>query len=363
MKKYFILLLFFAASCSHQNVDEKIARDLQKNWAQYFTQDFEDTKDVVVFVATNRQSKNDKFGCAPSQFTMKLDNKMRFGACKINVPKNHKIGEISAAKDEKDSLDNVFKIKEEKILSLQEIVADVKKSNRTPLVFVHGFNVDYQEALFRAAQIAYDLKYQGPIILFSWPSGAGDGLMESAMINRTYDNNLNSAKNSVADFKNLMMTLQGEKIKVNLTVHSMGHHVVLNALSELAQENPEKTFVDNLILNAPDFEVDDFHSVVATVKKTSGRITLYCSSNDKAIIVSEILNKNNRVGACLYAPDVETVNVSLIDDSLTGLGHGYYYSREVLGDVAQAMMGIDVKNRLFVARKRLKIGEKYFLRR
>ena len=58
----------------------------------------------------------------------------------------------------------------------------IKKMGRTPLVFVHGFNVRYQEAVLRAAQINYDLKYQGPIILFSWPAGAGDGFFDDKFL-------------------------------------------------------------------------------------------------------------------------------------------------------------------------------------
>ena len=41
------------------------------------------------------------------------------------------------------------------------------------LVFVHGYNNGFDDALFRTAQIAYDLKYDGAPFLYSWPSGAG----------------------------------------------------------------------------------------------------------------------------------------------------------------------------------------------
>ena len=43
-------------------------------------------------------------------------------------------------------------------------------------VFVHGFNVSFENALRRTAQIAYDLNFDGAPFLFSWPSG--DGMLE-----------------------------------------------------------------------------------------------------------------------------------------------------------------------------------------
>jgi esterase/lipase superfamily enzyme len=38
-------------------------------------------------------------------------------------------------------------------------------------VFVHGFNVSFENALRRTAQIAYDLNFDGAPFLFSWPGG------------------------------------------------------------------------------------------------------------------------------------------------------------------------------------------------
>jgi esterase/lipase superfamily enzyme len=35
---------------------------------------------------------------------------------------------------------------------------------------VHGFNVSFENALRRTAQIAYDLDFDGAPFLFSWPS-------------------------------------------------------------------------------------------------------------------------------------------------------------------------------------------------
>jgi esterase/lipase superfamily enzyme len=43
---------------------------------------------------------------------------------------------------------------------------------REVLVFIHGSNVAFDDALYRTAQITYDLGFDGPPILYSWPSNA-----------------------------------------------------------------------------------------------------------------------------------------------------------------------------------------------
>ena len=38
------------------------------------------------------------------------------------------------------------------------------------VIFIHGYNTLYQEAIFRFAQLVHDTGFAGAAILFSWPS-------------------------------------------------------------------------------------------------------------------------------------------------------------------------------------------------
>ena len=38
------------------------------------------------------------------------------------------------------------------------------------MVFIHGFNVPFEDAIYRTAQLAHDLDFDGAPILYSWPS-------------------------------------------------------------------------------------------------------------------------------------------------------------------------------------------------
>jgi esterase/lipase superfamily enzyme len=341
--------------------DEEIQRSIYPVLEKNFQQNFSDTRNIDVLIVTNRIPKGNFFGCTDAQFGVEIDANVKYGLCRINVPKNHVVGQIPQAKNSRQSSHDFFKFLGAKSFDRENFLAQVKRSGRTPLIFVHGFNVRYQEAVLRAAQIAYDLKYQGPIIIFTWPAGAGDGFFDDKFLNKTYDVNAKSAAASVVTFKAFLKTLRNEKIKINLGVHSMGHQMVLPALRDLGVEN-EGDFVQELILNAPDYRADEFVEMTDVIKKISHRITLYCSYNDKAMIASKTVNDNDRLGACTYSENVDSINVSQLDDDTFALGHGYYSSRAILNDLFQLLIGIDAEHRLFIRKSEPNSTEKYFLR-
>lgn len=357
-----LLLSIVLTSCSTHNKDEEFQNSLKKVWSENFVENFYDTKSLNVYVITSRKAKNAVFGCTNEQFGIDSDKMLKFGSCKVSVPKNHEVGVIDSAKNGQQSLHDYFKVLETTSLQESDLIETLKNSGRTPLVFVHGFNVKYQEAVFRAAQIAYDLKYQGPIVLFTWPAGSKEGFFEEAMLNKTYESNLINAKNSIAVFKSFLLNLQKNDLKINLMVHSMGHQVVLPALKELGELKPKTPLVRELILNAPDFDAKEFSNFNKQIKLSSSRITLYCSSNDKAMLASRTFNKGERLGSCAALENIDTINVSLVDDPALGLGHGYYSSRAILSDVFQATLGIDADKRLFIRKSEPNSAEKYFLR-
>ena len=355
-----VLTLIILASC--QSASQSRQQNLQKIWAQYLGEGFNETKAIEVLVATNRNSQIDGFGCGDESFGVDASKKLKFGVCKINVPKNHNTGEITTG-DSRQSSNDYFKTLASKSIDEKQLIKNLKDSGHPALVFVHGFNVKYNEAVLRAAGIAYDLKYQGPIVLFTWPSGAKGGFFEEKFMNKTYENNLANARQSIELFKNFLLKLKENGVEVNLVVHSMGHQVVLPALAKINQENPDKIFINHLILNAPDFDVAQFKNLTKNLKQISQSTTLYCSYNDKAMFASRTFNNNERLGACTFSEDFDTVNVSLVDDSALSLGHSYYSSRAILTDVFQNLIGIPANQRLFIIKSEPNSTEKYWLRR
>jgi len=351
-----------AAVIPPASIDDNFQKSLSQVWDNYFIENYSDTRAIDVLVASNRKLKAANFGCTNDQLGVEPDSTTHFGVCKINVPKNHSTGLIKFTKDNRQSSHEFFKILNARTLTEPSIFEYLKKTDRYPLVFVHGFNLRYEDAILRASQIAFDLKYQGPIVLFSWPAGAGDGFLDNQMISRTYDGNFKNAKNSINAFKEFLGQVRAYNLKINLVVHSMGHQIVLPALKDFSTLNPNSKIINELVLNAPDYEANEFINIAESIKQISKRITVYCSYNDRAMTVSEIYNKNPRFGACAFSENIDSINVSLIDAPSLGLGHGYYSSRAILADVFQVLLGIDAEKRLFMRKSEPNSTEKYFLR-
>lgn len=363
IKKIVVALLIAVILSSCQSANQAQQKDLERIWGQYFKKSFDQTEILDVFVATNRMMKSGEFGCLDQNFSAKADGSLKFGICKINVPKNHINGEINFSTDSQAFPDDYFKIISSQNLSEEDLIKSLKQSKYPALIFVHGFNVKYQEAVLRTSGIAYDLKYQGPIIAFSWPAGAKDGLLDGALLNKTYTNNLISARNSVELFKDFLLKLQSNNIEINLIVHSMGHQLVIPALVEISEKKSKNFLIDHLILNAADFEIDEFKRFSKNIQQVAKNITLYCSGNDKAMIVSRMVNDSKRLGACGFIDGFDVINVGPVTDEAFGLGHGYYSSREILTDVFQALIGIPPEKRLFITRSYQNNSEKYLLRK
>lgn len=363
MKQIVLILLILSSLSSCISREERVQKTLQKTWKFSLKEDFNKTKAIDVFVVTNRQSNLKGFGCSKDRFGIGFSSDLRFGLCQINVPRNHDVGKIELAKDDNDSSHDFFKVVGAKSMQQQDLIKSIKSSGRTPLVFVHGFNVRYQEAVLRASQIAYDLKYQGPVILFTWPAGSKDGFFQEKMMGKIYENNLLNARATKDIFEKFLLDLQKSDMKVNLAVHSMGHQIVLPALNSLGKKSFNKVFINQLILNAPDFDSEKFKTIAKNVKSISKRVTLYCSHNDKAIIASKAFNHNERAGSCVNVKNIDVINAGLIDDTTFGLGHGYYSSRAIIGDVFQTFLEIDVSKRLFIKKGEANGKEQYFLRR
>src|SRR5206468_522987 len=99
--------------------------------------------------------------------------------------------------------------------------------------------------------------------------------------------------------------------------------------------------------------------------KLANRVTLYCSYNDNAIAASEKYNSNRRMGGCERIDGVDVINVGEIDApamGISGLGHGYYASRPILGDLYQLLLRIDAEKRLFIRKSEPNSTEDFYLR-
>ncbi|MCE9501092.1 MAG: alpha/beta hydrolase [Leptospira sp.] len=326
---------------------------------------YDKTKSVEIFFATNRKTNlGAQEACSNIFFTAIGDSKEKLGSCEINVPANHEVGafDIDASGDK----EKYFKFGNYSPLDSNSLTTMIKEDSfEEVILFVHGFNVKFEEAVVRAAQIKFDLKFPGKVILYSWPAGAEEGFLNQLMIKSTYQFNFTSAKNSREGFRNFVMNLASTGKKIHLIVHSMGHQVVLPAIADIMKVK-EGLLFGEMILNAPDFDSREFSAIAPLIKKSAKRVTVYCSPADNALIASSKVNDSKRVGSCEKISGIDMINVNPVDApafGIGGLGHGYYSSRPILTDLYQLILGVDVSKRLFIRKSGEFNSEDYVLRK
>lgn len=209
-------------------------------------------------------------------------------------------------------------------------------------VFVHGYNVSFDNALYRTAQIAYDLGQDdmpfGTAFLYSWPSA---GEFESYV----YD--LESAGKAVPHleaFIDLVVSRTGAR-NVHLIAHSMGNGPLLAALSNMAAKSGTRTNINQVILAAPDVDAGDFAALSAKILPIAGTLTLYASSQDRAIQASRKIRRDlPRAGDVINGLPVivaglDTVDVSTVSTGILSLNHAAYADKkELLNDMRRLML-------------------------
>ncbi|MEQ1695025.1 MAG: alpha/beta hydrolase, partial [Hyphomicrobiaceae bacterium] len=204
-------------------------------------------------------------------------------------------------------------------------------------IFVHGFYVTFDNALYRTAQISYDLspdgKPFGTAFLYSWPS-AGDAT------SYLYDqDSANFASLHLQNFIKTVVDKTGVK-NVHIIAHSMGNVALIGALQELARTD-SKTKINQIILAAPDVDKQQFETIIQSVEKVAKGITLYASQGDNALALARKARRGlPRAGETLVPPGpavvtgVDTIDVSAINTDVWSWGHDTYAdSRELLTDI------------------------------
>jgi esterase/lipase superfamily enzyme len=259
---------------------------------------------------------------------------LTLGYCLMTVPKMHQPGNVERPftfltlqlpEDRKHHIT----IEELKVIPDESsFYAGVKEELSRPeavqdiLVFVHGFNVSFDDAAYRTAQIAYDLGFKGVPVLYSWPS-------QGEVHEYTYDEaNVEWSSRHLRDFLQQLADKSGAK-RIHLIAHSMGNRALTWAMESMANGGAlgRSQPFSQVVFAAPDVDRDTMRQLLGTIKPLASRLTLYASSDDEALRASQAVHGHNRAGEAgqglLVAQDLmDTVDASGVDLSL--LGHSYY---------------------------------------
>ncbi len=257
------------------------------------------------------------------------------GVCEVTVPDIHSRGvverpsllrfEIRENQQEHIVLTSAVELNQNDFQRrLSETIS--ASPDRDLLVFIHGYNVDFQSAVRRTAQVAVDLPFEGVPVCYSWPS---QGSLFGYAVDET------NAEWTTPHLKQFLLELASESgaRSINVVAHSMGNRPMTAAMQQIGWQLDSQSDVpfDRIVLAAPDVDADRFRRDLApSLLNVAHHVTLYASSDDQALIASKQVHGYPRAGESgadiVVVPGVETIDVSGIDLSL--LGHSYYGDNE-----------------------------------
>lgn len=179
-----------------------------------------------------------------------------------------------------------------------------KYKPRRVLVFVHGYNNRFDDAVYRFAQIVHDSGAPAAPLLFTWPSRAN-------LLAYGYDRE--SATYSRDALERVLAYLARDKSidEVSILAHSMGNWVTLEALRQMAiREGRIPKKIANVMLAAPDVDVDVFRTQIEAMGEERPHFTLFVSTDDRALAVSKrVWGSRSQLGA--IDPTVEPYKSAL----------------------------------------------------
>lgn len=304
---------------------------------------------VPVFFGTDRGAAT---GTPRLDFASTRGRRLELGRALVTVPKAHEVPMVERPWVIRIPLTDIvlyaeaedpakhFTLKELEVLTRADLLRIVRErlaaSNTFKdhaLVFIHGFNTTFQNGLYRTAQIAYDLKFDGAAFLYSWPSGGG-------VASYTYDRE--SAGQSVPfmrEFLELVVKESGAK-SVSIIAHSMGNQPFLQVLKDLKSSSPPGVLINQVILAAPDVDRDNFENIAREIGGLAQGITLYVAANDRALGISRRFHGGvPRAGDVpqegpIVVPGVDTIDVTAVSTDSFGINHsGYAENNALLGDL------------------------------
>lgn len=315
---------------------------------------------IPVFYATDRNAVTGD----PPQFGTQREpaNVLHLGRFVVSVPRDHhRPGTIERPaiwSFYREDPTKHFVIVRRELLGYEPFYRQVrslvqKSADKQAFVFIHGFNVGFDDAVYRTAQLSYDLGFDGAPIVYSWPSVA------SVVDYRIDERNNEWTVEHLRWFLEDVRQKSGAKV-VHLIAHSMGNRALAAALGQMAPSTQGQARFSQVIMAAPDIDAGVFPVLAAKLKRIAGRVTLYASEHDLALIAAAKYDTFQRVGSTkpnvVIIDGIDTVDASKVDTNF--LAHSYVGdSTKVLSDIFYAIRGIAANARAFIEARGQPTGE------
>lgn len=288
------------------------------------------TKMVTIYVATSRQwdEKGDAI------FSNGVSIHLNFAAFTISIPPGHKPGEVEYPGATPDP-SREFVVVARQRLDRAGFEAAINKASgglrKNIDIFVHGYNTNFPEALFRQAQIVADAgtTENDAAILFSWPSYGNISGYLADMTTAT------ASRDQLVELLAMTTGKHGARGDyVTLAAHSMGGWLTAEALRQLRLQKRDDVLSRlKVVLAAPDIAGSVFQSQMQVIGRLPIPMTILVSRDDIALSVSSFIAGNDqRIGNLdVSDPTIQQAardaNVQIIDITSVATNDTFRHNR------------------------------------
>lgn len=279
-------------------------------------------------------------------------NAVSYGTCDVSIPRDHLMGDMETPSiwrlEFRPDPSAHIVVLETRVEDKQRFFADLGArvqgaGKQSTLLFVHGYNVSFEDAARRTAQIAYDLGFEGVPVFYSWPSVGKEAAYMAD------EQSVEWTESGLRQFLVDYLSTPGID-HVYIIAHSMGNRALTRSLAAVLKEKPELAAkVGEVVLAAPDIDAEVFRDQIAPAMVALKRpITLYASSKDRALAASQLVHRYPRAGeagpAIVVVPGIDTIDAS--SRSTDFIGHSYFGdSDSILADMFYMFRGRLVQER------------------
>jgi len=255
------------------------------------------------FYATNRRAEQPD-GPVESRFGSEREAGLRFGLFDTEIEPSLGIGMLVNPSDwfqnEEIQLRQVRAL--ERAAFIEELRGQVEASpRRSLLINVNGFRERFGSALRKTAFLVHILDIDSPVLVFDWPGDQGStprGYRRAQQVAR-------ESGQELADTLRLIIREVQPK-RIWLLANSMGGEVVVHAFS-LLYRDPDladlEIEIEDVVLTAPDVSSELFdRQFREELTALTRNLTVYVSSNDRALLMGRILNRGRRLGESTVDP-------------------------------------------------------------
>lgn len=166
---------------------------------------------------------------------------------------------------------------------------------RQVLIFIHGYNNSFNDAVRKTAQLGGDLELvdcegrpRGVMVAYSWPAKGGvlGYLADEESAEWTQ-------QRLVPFLRAVAAMCRQEHAELQLIAHSMGSRALVRSLAEMANMGGGGSGtgpVCQVILLAPDMEKSLFEQYLQRALPLVKHVTIYVSAKDRVLSLSQILH-------------------------------------------------------------------------